>query len=201
MLLFLLISLNSFSKTPVDLDFIKHEWKHIIKWECNTLSKDGTECLKACTHLKENQERSCLGIDSRANPKFYSDLIDNYVTAKPNFLGQVCSEPVLTKIKRLYFKKYFSPFSNLNKCIRLGVFDIGVLSGIRTAKRYLNRGLATGLKGKDLRDYILDDYSENHLKKIKFKAGRLKGTYMYKFYGGWFNRIDSGKKLSEKYCH
>ena len=182
------------------LDFVSHEWRHILRWECNTLSKDKSECLKACSHLKENGERNCLGIDSRANPKFYSDLIDNYITSIPNFLGQVCTEPVLIKIKRLYFKKYFKPFSKLNKCIRLGVFDIGVLSGIRTAKKYLKRGQKTGLKGKKLRDYILEDYSENHLKKIKFKAGRLKGTYMYKFYRGWFNRIDSGKKLSEKYC-
>lgn len=205
MLLFLILSLNSFS---LSLDFVSYEWKHILREECNTLSKDGYHCKKACSILKGVKivkgkkqkyirEINCLGLTMKYNADFYFKLINENLNSQPNFLSKTCTEPTLIKIKKRYYNKYFKHFEKLDKCIRLAVFDINVLSGKWNAKKYLKRGLKTGLKGKKLRDYILKDYAENHLKVIKFEGTDV---LMHTEYGGWFKRIKRGKKLSEKFC-
>ena len=195
-----LILFLSLQANALTLDFVSHEWGHILREECNTLSKDRSSCLKACTILKENSEVNCLGLTIRANPDFYFNLVNKNINSKINWLSQVCTEPTITLIKKRYYNKYFKPFERLDKCVRLAVFDIGVLSGVHRAKKYLKRANKSGLKGRQLRDHIIYLYVETYLKKIKFKSGKHKGKLMFKFYRGWFNRIDRGKKLSEKFC-
>lgn len=194
-LILLLLSLNSFAKTtPVDLDFIKHEWKHILFFECNT--RKDYDCIKACTILKTNDEINCLGLTIKANPDFYFDLINENLNTPANWTGKVCTEPTLLKIKRRYFKKYYKPFENIEPCLKSVVFDAGVLSGPAYAKKLLKRAKKSKLRGNRLRDHYQHLYRETRLKTIRFQSGKKKGKLKWEEYGrGWQRRLDHARKI------
>lgn len=194
MLLFLLLSFSVFSQTPVDLDFIKHEWKHILYFECNTRKE--YDCIKACTILKTNDEINCLGLTIKANPDFYFNLINENLNTPANWTGKVCTEPTLLKIKRRYFKRYYKPFEGVEDCLKSVVFDAGVLSGTGYAKKLLRRAKKSKLKGIKLRDHYQYLYRETWLKKIRFQSGPKKGQLKWDEFGrGWQRRLDHAKKI------
>ena len=204
-------------------DFISTEYKNILKWECPVSAPDKNgfiKCIKPDTFLRDNDEFNVLGLTSKANPdchhQFYKTLFN--ASAQPNGLYTIATTGEAI-VKRCYYRKYFSPFKEIHKCLRPLVFDIGVLSGQHRAKKQLQKALGVKADGKigpktlaaisGKKDQLksLKEVFINYLKQTKFKGKSLwygwerkNGTVFGGYKNGWTNRVNWVFESAEKNC-
>ena len=195
-------------------DFITHEFKIILKWECNktAVNRQGlTYCTKPETFLRYNNEFNVMGLTVKSNPdcheKFYKTLFNPKIVGVGLITVKEAGETI---VKKCYYKKYFSPFKDLPRCVRPAIFDAGVLSGQVRSIKIMQKTLgvkADGVMGpKTLKALeskagkaFVDEFQNNfieYLKKTKYKNKSLWSQYK----NGWMNRINYVKKLSFAGC-
>lgn len=210
------------------LDFISHEYKIILRWECNKVaydkgvlsyySKKGTAyCAKPETYLPYNDEFNVMGLTQKNNAdchrQFYEVLFNPIKRLlEGNVVVKMSGEDI---VKKCYYRKYFYKFRLLPKCIRAAVFDAGVLSGKHRAVRFLQKSVGTRadqvLGPETLRaahslsgSGLLNAYHKNFTSYLKRTKVRLKGekpkSLWKKYKNGWSNRIDFVREMSLPYC-
>ena len=203
-------------------DFLSLEYRNIFQWECPVKSVDENGlpfCKKAEVYLKNNDEFNAMGITSKANPDCFAKLMKVLFNGKKTATGYLVSTAGEDIIKRCYYRKYFTPFKRLPKCLRPLAFDIGVLAGQHRGAKFLQKSVGTKPDGdigpKTIRSalgtraqlHTLEKVFIQYLKKTKFKGKSLwhgwereDGTVFTGYKNGWTNRINWVIDSSEKYC-
>lgn len=193
------------------LSFSSYEYPHIKEFEC------GKPCKKICNLLsykvknkkgkviKTYWEFNCMGLTVKDNADVYTEMINKAFNTPINFRGMIDVPPPEPKLKKVIYNRYFKPYKELPKCIRLAVVDMAYLSGHTKAVKVLQYALGTkvdGLLGRNTMKFAKRKSSRDMLDKITKKYAKDISSFknVDLFGKGWIRRLNAVRRVSIKHC-